>query len=84
MSVDKFKRIRIKNFIAEYKKDKHCVHCGINDPIVLDFHHVRDKVIGISEIPRMRWGIKRTLKELEKCIVLCANCHRREHNQNMV
>lgn len=77
-------REKIRHFIAEYKKGKYCVHCGIDDPIVLDFHHVRDKTISISDISRMKWGVKRTLEELEKCIVLCANCHRREHNQNMV
>lgn len=57
-----------------------CKHCGETDPIVLDFHH-RDaskksfNLIGSLCYSRSRENI---LREVEKCDVLCANCHRKE------
>jgi hypothetical protein len=57
-----------------------CAKCGETDPIVLDFHH-RDpsqkkfQLIGSLCYSRSRETI---LKEVAKCDVLCANCHRRE------
>ena len=82
------RRKDIRAFILEIKKTKYCVRCGNNDFRVLDFHHIKEKSIGISQIQRAKWSNERTLKELEKCEVLCANCHRIHHyeekNQNMV
>lgn len=54
-----------------------CVDCGEADPVVLDFDHQRDKIIGIAELLRrhVRWEI--VAAEIAKCEVRCANCHRR-------
>lgn len=58
-----------------------CLLCGEADPVVLDFHH-RGNVKKDDHVMRMagrRISIARVKAELEKCVVLCANCHRRVH-----
>jgi len=47
----------------------------------LDFHH-RDpstKVMDIAEAQRHGWSIGRIQVEIEKCDIICANCHRKLH-----
>jgi hypothetical protein len=55
-----------------------CVDCGENDPVVLDFDHKSDKVASISYLLGTVAGWERVEKEIEKCEVRCANCHRRK------
>ena len=56
-----------------------CHDCGINDPRVLEFDHLPQfkKSFGIG---RAVGGSTRSwnsiLKEIEKCEIVCANCHR--------
>jgi hypothetical protein len=63
-------------FLSGYKSFMGCQNCGVNDFRVLDFHHLRDKEGSISS--GRFWGLGRILKEIEKCSVLCSNCHRIE------
>ena len=58
-----------------------CFGCGRNGlSAIFDFHHLdaADKKFGIGQdgIPRS-WN--RVVAELEKCVMLCANCHREVH-----
>jgi predicted nucleic-acid-binding Zn-ribbon protein len=76
------RRKKIREFITNIKKTKSCVRCGNDDFRVLDFHHIREKSIGISEIQRAGWAESKILKEIEKCEVLCSNCHRIHHYEN--
>jgi hypothetical protein len=63
-------------FLIEYFKAHPCTDCGEADPVVLDFDHLRDKEFEIaSGIHYRAW--KKVLAEMEKCEVVCANCHRR-------
>lgn len=64
--------------IIDYLSKHPCVDCGFNDPRALDFDHLdsKRKVIGVSEAPKRGWSWERTLKEIEKCVVRCSNCHR--------
>lgn len=53
-----------------------CCICGYKKCInALEFHHVGQKEASPSYVI-MRWSWERTKKELEKCILVCANCHR--------
>lgn len=54
-----------------------CVDCGETDPVVLDFDHVdpRDKLFTIGTMLR-RQATPAIVREIEKCVVRCANCHR--------
>ena len=57
-----------------------CSKCGYNKiPAILEFHHIKDKdEKQLHQIFRdRRW--KKIKKEIEKCILLCPNCHRELH-----
>ena len=65
--------------VFEYLGNHPCLICGESDPIVLEFdHRVRsDKIESVSMLVRnSSW--KRIESEIQKCDVLCANCHRRK------
>ncbi len=68
-----------RNWLREYKSKQTCTHCGSIDYRTFEFHHIsNDKEANISS-KIYSWSIKRIEKEIAKCIVLCANCHRIEH-----
>lgn len=71
----------IKNAIDEYKIKNGCSRCSEKDPICLDFHHLDPafKEIEVGNACRRGWSLEKIFKEIEKCILLCANCHRKEH-----
>src|SRR5574341_613506 len=51
-------------------------------PCVYDFHHFDPSQKDINIGNKMGWSLKRLMKELDKCIMLCANCHRIRHNES--
>jgi hypothetical protein len=62
-------------YLIEYFKGHPCVECGEADPVVLEFDHLRDKAFAIGpSLSRRSW--QSILDEIEKCEVVCANCHR--------
>jgi 5-methylcytosine-specific restriction endonuclease McrA len=76
------RRHRLKRWFFEYKRDEcACARCGESHPGCLDFHHVNPtrKEVGVSELVNRGHSRKRVLAEIEKCMVLCSNCHRKEH-----
>lgn len=67
--------------INSFKKDG-CQICGEKDIRCLDYHHV-SKENKVKSIAHMRSApIDSLLAEIEKCIVLCANCHRKINHRN--
>ena len=70
----------IYNWFIDYKKGLSCIRCDDNRFYVLDFHHEEDdKEFDVSRISRIGYSKKAILKEVEKCIPVCANCHRELH-----
>jgi 5-methylcytosine-specific restriction endonuclease McrA len=71
------KRFRERvSFLLEYSRSHPCTDCGESDPVVLDFDHLRDKAFHIAYgIHYRAWD--QVLAEIEKCEVVCSNCHRR-------
>ncbi|MBI4656883.1 MAG: hypothetical protein HY746_09095 [Elusimicrobia bacterium] len=74
------RRRKIREMAVSYKAGK-CQICGYNRCIeTMEFHHLngRKKDFGISQKGYTRsW--ERVKKELDKCLMLCANCHRELH-----
>jgi len=71
------KRNAIATLIAEYKQEKGCADCKEKYPYwMLDFDHIRDKSFTISNHRMSTAKIDIIKKEIEKCEVVCANCHR--------
>lgn len=73
-------RITNKDKIIKYLVDHPCVDCGENDIIVLEFDHVRgEKIMPVSSMTHQGGYSWPTIKkEIDKCEVRCANCHRRK------
>ena len=63
----------------EYKKTLKCNRCGYDDYRALEFHHTDDNKEGNPGDLAARWGWIKLKEELDKCEVLCSNCHRIEH-----
>lgn len=61
--------------LCGYLRAHPCVDCGETDILVLEFDHLRDKEANVANLMRSGW--KRVQREIEKCEVVCANCHRR-------
>lgn len=55
-----------------------CAKCGESRTHVLDFHH-KDKNEKEFTIGTMKRGIQSLQEEIQKCVCLCANCHRDFH-----
>ena len=69
---------KIREEIRRYKQEHPCA-CGESHPACLDFHHLtKDKQINIADAKG--WGLARIMKEIKKCTVICANCHRKLHD----
>ena len=63
-------------------KERPCDDCGGEfHPRVMEFHHLRDKKFLVSNVT-MR-ARKKVLAEIEKCVLLCVNCHRMRHIANV-
>lgn len=70
-------------WLMEYRKTLTCEICGESHPACLDFHH-RDASEKIKEVSWMivrGWSMEKIQAEIEKCQVLCSNCHRKLHYQ---
>ena len=79
LQVERLQRMRTR--LDEYKATLRC-DCGENHIACLDFHHVTgDKEFNISDGTRNGYAYDKILKEIEKCIVICANCHRKLHHE---
>jgi hypothetical protein len=69
----------INGKLYDYLTQHPCVDCGEGDPIVLEFDHVRGKKLyNVSAMGVRVLSWTTILKEIEKCEVRCANCHRRK------
>ena len=66
-----------REFVYQYLLSHPCSQCGETDPRVLEFHHVGNKDTEITRLVSGGWSVKRIQEEINKCKVLCANCHRR-------
>lgn len=69
---------RNQEFIIDFLLRSQCVDCAESDIRVLDFDHVKDKEFEISEAIKKGVSIDRIKKEINKCEVRCANCHKEQ------
>ena len=70
-----------KDVVQDLKAQCKCAKCGESRGYVLDYHHI-DPNIKENTIARMTsntYNLDEVYKEIEKCIVLCSNCHREFH-----
>lgn len=75
------RKAAIHEYIQGLKNQLHCVDCGERHPATLQFHHLNseDKTFAIGKAVYRGFSLDRIKKEIQKCIVLCANCHAIRH-----
>lgn len=80
----------MRQWLEELKSKLKCP-CGMSHIAALTFHHndPEEKDLEISKVVAHGWKKERILKEMEKCTVLCRNCHailhwNERHNRSMV
>lgn len=78
---DSRKRLNFKKEAVNYRGGS-CSKCGyIKNVTALEFHHLDSSLKTENYEKRFKnWGFERQKKELENCIIVCANCHRDIHS----
>lgn len=73
-------RTRVKQKLLALLAEKECVDCGEKDFRVLDFDHIdrKNKFKNVSDMRSGHYSWESVSKEISKCEVRCANCHRRK------
>ena len=75
-----FLNLKKEKQLVEYKGGK-CEHCGYDKCIsALEFHHINpsEKDFGIGQYGSSK-SFEKMKQEVDKCILLCCNCHRELH-----
>jgi len=75
------RKAAIYEYIQGIKNQLCCADCGERHPATLHFHHLNseDKAFTIGDAVNKGFSLDRIKKEIEKCIILCANCHAIRH-----
>lgn len=82
IAIKEQRRRGLHRWLYELKRDElACTQCREARPPALDFHHPDSKEQSISEMVNDGHSKATIREEIERCRVLCANCHRREHDQ---
>lgn len=68
-------RLKLEQYLVDYWKTHPCVDCGETNIIKLDFDHLRDKKANLANMIANQCSIKTIATEIEKCEVVCKNCH---------
>ena len=82
ISWQKRRRREIREIVWLIKAGSSCLVCGETRPQCLVFHHRESstKEFEIGNVGAGTWSVGRVLKEIRKCVVLCANCHLKHHD----
>jgi len=75
-------RIELRQWVFEKKATSDgCEECGERNPICLEFHHEdeSEKDRSVSRLISYTSSKDRLRREIEKCRILCRNCHRKAH-----
>ena len=77
------RKAKTRAWFNELKATLSCMLCPETASACLDFHHrdPSDKRYGIADMVSNAHSIKSILKEIEKCDVLCKNCHAKLHHE---
>ncbi len=70
-------KAKLRGWRKEIYEGQGCVDCGNTDPRVFEFDHVRgEKEFDIATAFAKAYSMERITKEISKCDLVCANCHR--------
>lgn len=76
-------KIEVRQKYIDYIRTQSCALCGENHPATLDFDHIEplEKRSEISQMVRTGCSWESVWNEINKCRVLCSNCHRKHTAQ---
>lgn len=77
---EKKRRLKISTYIKEHKESHPCADCLQYYPYyIMDFDHLPEhiKEFNIGEYKDSTTNINKVMEEIEKCDLVCSNCHRR-------
>lgn len=78
-------KMKYMDVVQDIKKYNKCYFCKEDEPICLDLHHIdpnlKDK--NMAKIVSHS-GMIKILKEIVKCVTVCANCHRKLHKNILI
>jgi protein-arginine kinase activator protein McsA len=65
-------------WVLDHLREHPCVDCGETDLLVLEFDHIKGaKKTDVVRLVVQGYSLETIKKEISKCEVRCANCHRR-------
>jgi HNH endonuclease len=77
LTVERMRKLKEK--CVAYKGGK-CSKCGYNKFVeALEFHHINPEEKNLSLSTGKGYSFEKVKDELDKCILVCANCHREIH-----
>jgi hypothetical protein len=71
------RRAAARRYINRYLDAHPCRDCGERDPAVMEFDHLDAKLQNVSVLVAWGMSISAIKREIQRCEVVCANCHRR-------
>jgi hypothetical protein len=71
------RRARAREFVLGVLESGRCEDCGNADPLILEFDHLRDKRADVAVLVHEGYALRHVRAEVEKCQLVCVNCHRR-------
>jgi hypothetical protein len=78
-------RAKISRFISGVKDNQHCTDCGVAYRYwQLEFDHLGDKEFTIGKFRSHTTDLTKIKKEIDKCEIVCSNCHRDRTYQRLV
>jgi len=77
-------RKKMRRIVVEFKR-RPCMDCGVQyAPWIMQCDHVRGQKVGDITTMMNARGVQHLLAELEKCEVVCANCHAERTHRRQV
>lgn len=71
------RKAEIRQYIKDSKLGKPCTDCGVlYSHYVMDYDHLSNKEYDIGKMSSHGFSIKRVQEEIDKCELVCSNCHR--------
>ena len=72
----------VKDFLDDMKLDG-CIVCGEKDLSCLTYHHVNPDEKAFTFGDHDVFDLRMVQKEVDKCVVICENCHRKFNAGNL-
>ena len=67
-------RVRaLQAYVLEFLQERVCVDCGENNPVVLEFDHIREKTAAIARLVGEGVKLEVVKDEISRCEVVCVN-----------